>query len=255
LLLGVLLMVCGAALYFAGDLTRLQEVVAAKEGQTALRSVNDPEALDQVLKQYPSNRILKLVALANEDLAAIDAAAPKLLREGEPRDLSKPVDLGALGRSDLEALRRDLQAAQGSAAGLKPRYIALVKADRDRLESEARALNLGSDALSVFMAMIDEQQKDMLDLTSRMFAARAEHYSAYAQCVALLLREFGIYRVANGQLVFPFKSTADTYNRAAAAMAAAATRLAELDAEKTRLGQSQLDRWKAFVDQQVKRAG
>lgn len=61
--------------------------------------------------------------------------------------------------------------------------------------------------------------------------------------------EFGIYKVKDGQFVFPFQLTADNYNRAAAAMMAATKRIAELDDEMTALGPSQLNRWKAFVEQ------
>ena len=66
--------------------------------------------------------------------------------------------------------------------------------------------------------------------------------------MALLVREFGIYRVTNGQFVFPFQSTADGYNRAATAMTAAAKRESELGDERTKLRQSQLSRWKGFVE-------
>jgi hypothetical protein len=65
--------------------------------------------------------------------------------------------------------------------------------------------------------------------------------------VALLVREFGIYRVTNGQFVFPFQSTADSYNRAATAVTAAVKRSSELDDERKSLRQSQLGGWKAFA--------
>jgi hypothetical protein len=61
------------------------------------------------------------------------------------------------------------------------------------------------------------------------------------------MREFGVYKVVNGQIIFQLQPTADSYNEAAAKMAAAAGRLEELDAERTRLKQSQLDRWKNLV--------
>lgn len=66
--------------------------------------------------------------------------------------------------------------------------------------------------------------------------------------MALLIREFGVYKVANGQFIFPFQSTADGYNRAATAMTAAANRAAELEDEGKSLRQSQFAKWKTFVD-------
>src|SRR3974377_1434891 len=105
----VLVIVCLGGLYFAGDLSKFQKDFSVKESQAALRGVDDPEQLSQVLKQNPPNRILKLVALANKDSIEIDAAARRLLNEAEPRDLSKPIDLTVSSRSDLEALGRDLK--------------------------------------------------------------------------------------------------------------------------------------------------
>ena len=48
--------------------------------------------------------------------------------------------------------------------------------------------------------MIDEQDADMMALTSMVLAARAEVYSAYDKCAALLVREFGTYKVENGSV-------------------------------------------------------
>jgi hypothetical protein len=94
------------------------------------------------------------------------------------------------------------------------------------------------------MAKIDEQHADMKFLISRISAERLEYNAAYEKCVALLVREFSLYKVVNGQIIFQLQPTADSYNDAAAKMVAAASRLDELDAERTPLKQSQLDRWK-----------
>jgi hypothetical protein len=229
--------ICFGVVYFVGDLAKYQETISAKESQTALRGVNNPEQLEQALTQFPSNNILKLVALANRES----------LNEAEPSGLSKPIDLGSSSRSDLDALRRDLKIAESSAAAFVPGYTALIKAERDEVENDARSLRVGNSTFAKFMAMIDEQDAEMMALTSRLLAARAEYYSAYEKCAALLVREFGIYKVDNGQLVFPFQYTADSYNRAAAAMTAAASRLAEREGERAALRRSQLNRWKTFT--------
>jgi len=249
LLLCVLVVACLGVVYFAGDLSKLQEAISTKESQAALRGVSAAEQLDQAIKQYPSNRILKLIALANKDSMEIDAVARKLSAEAGRPDLPNLIDLSASSRSDLDALRRDMKTAESNAASLKLRYIALIKEERDKLESEARALKAGNSTIARFMAMIDEQHAEMIALTSKVLMARAEYYSAYEKCIALLVREFGIYKVANGQFIFPFQSTANSYNGAAEAMAAAAKRIADLEDERTSLRQSQLSRWKAFVDQ------
>jgi len=92
--------------------------------------------------------------------------------------------------------------------------------------------------------MIDEQHADMKSLISRISVERLEYNAAYEKCVALLMHEFGLYKVVNGQIIFQLQPTADSYNEAAAKMAAAASRLEELDAERATLKQFQLERWK-----------
>jgi hypothetical protein len=237
--------------YYAGDLAKFQTVNPVKQSQAALRGVSDPGQLDRLLGQYPSNKMLKMVALANKDSVEIDAAARKLLNDAEPRDFLKPVDLSAYSRGDLDALRRDVKTAQGNAATVTPRYIALLNDERAKLETDARSLDVESGTVSEFMTMIDEQHAEMIALASKVLAARVEYYNAYEQCVSVLIREFGAYKVTNGQVTFPFQATADSFNRAVAALNAAAKRIAGLEDERTTLRGSQLNRWKSFVDHQV----
>lgn len=246
ILLGVFAIACLVALIFLGDLARYQEAGLVRESQAALRDVNDPLQLDQVLKQYPANRILKLVALANQEAAALDVAMRKLSNEAGPA-LSKPVDLTAASRGDLDALRRDLKTAESNVAALKPRAGALFKTKRDELESSARAVGVESNTMARFMAALDEQHAEMMAHASKMWAAQAEYYGAYEKCAALLVREFGSYKVTNGQFIFRLQPTADSYNAASTAMAAATQRMAELEAGRGALRQSQLERWKKFV--------
>jgi hypothetical protein len=247
ILLGVFAIACLVALIFVGDLARYQEAAMVGESQAALRDVNDPEQLDQALKRYPANRILKLVALANEKSAEIDAATRKMLNEAEPAALAKPVDLTAAGRGDLDALRRDLKTAESNAANVKSRASALIKAKRDELESSARALGTERNTIARFMAAVDEQHAEVAALAAKALAARVEYFGAYEKCAALLVREFGSYKVTNGQFIFRLQPTADSYNAASAAMAAATKRMAELEEEKGALRASQLTRWKKFV--------
>jgi hypothetical protein len=247
ILIGVFAIACLVALLFLGDLARYQEAGMVGESQATLRDVNDYQQLDQALKQHPANRILKLVALANDEVAAVDAAARKLLDEAAPATLAKPVDLTAANRSDLDALRRDLKTAESNAATVKTRTEALMKAKRDELEKSARSLGIESNTIARFMAAIDEQHAEIAALAAKALAAWSEYYGAYEKCAAVLVREFGTYKVTNGQFIFRVQPTADSYNAASAAMAAAQKRMADLEDEKTALKQSQLNRWKKFV--------
>jgi len=217
------------------------------ESQAALADVNDREQLDQALRKYPTNRILKLVALANEKSAEIDAAMRKMLNEVEPAALAKPVDLTTASRSDLEALHRNLKTAEDNVTVLSSRISALIKAKRAELQDSAHALGMESSTISRFMTAVDEQHADIAALAAKVLAARANHYAAYAECAALLVREFGSYKVSNGQFVFRLQPTADSYNAASVAMVAATKREADIEAERGALRRSQLGRWKKFV--------
>jgi len=247
-LLCILAIASLGVIYFVGDLARLQEKIAAGESQAVLRGITDPEQLDEALRQHPSNKTLKLIALANTASTATDAATRKLLDDAEPAALSKGLNLGAANRGDLEALQRALKTAENNAATFMPRYVALIKTARDELETNARALNAADSTVARFMATIDQQNKETTTATSDLLAARVEFYRAYGKCVALLLREFGIYKVSNGQFVFPLQSTANGYNLMAAAMATAASRIAELEEQRRTAIRSRLSRWKQFAE-------
>lgn len=238
---------CLVALVFVGDLARYQESAMLEEGQAALRDVSDREQLDQALRKYPANRILKLVALANEKSAEIDAASRKMLDEAEPAALLKPASLTVSSRSDLDALLRDLKTAESNVTALTSRTGALIKAKRDETQDGARALGVESKTIARFMAAVDEQHAEIAALAAKVLAARADYYAAYEKCAALLVKEFGSYKVTKGQFIFRLQPTADAYNAASDAMAAATKRRAELEEERGALRQSQLDRWKKFV--------
>jgi hypothetical protein len=243
----VIAIVCFGTLYFIGDLARFQDANVVEENQAALRDLKDPEQLDQLLKQYPSNRILKLIALANRDSIEIDDAALGLLREVDPGELTKRINNGFSSRGDVDALGRDLKAAEDNAAGLPSRYDALIKAVRVRIEHDAGALKGRTTDFAKFMAMIDAEHAGMKALMAKISAARLDYFRAYGKCVALLALEFGSYKVVNGQFIFRLQPEADSYNEAAAVTATAAKRLVDLEEERTALRQSQFDRWKNWA--------
>ena len=125
--------------------------------------------------------------------------------------------------------------------------------ERDLEELKQRLLWMGSLVeRAVHQAVhavldADEQLAESAALASRRLAARSEYYGAYEKCAALLVREFGSYKVTNGQFIFRIQPTADSYNAASTAMAAAKKKLADLEDERSALKQSQLRRWKEFV--------
>ena len=81
-----------------------------------------------------------------------------------------------------------------------------------------------------------------------MLPARADYYRAYENYVAVLVREFGAYRIVNGEFIFPFQHIVDRYNAAADAMTVAAKRVADLEEERKRQLQSQQEAWLQLVN-------
>jgi hypothetical protein len=243
LLLFVVVAAVSVGVYYLG---KLQETIAALEGRTALDAIN-AEEIDAALARHPSNRFLKLIATATRAGIDTSTATEKLSQEIEPPALPKDISQAAASRNDLEALRRDLKTAETDATTFLPRYLALVSAERDRLEAYARSLNLEKDAFSRFMDRIETRQADIAAVTSNLLSARAEYYRAYEKCAAVLVADFGIYKVANGQFVFPLQYMANRYNAAAGAKAAAAKRIAELEEKQRALIRPSVKAWAQFV--------
>jgi hypothetical protein len=244
----VFLIVLSVAAYFVTDLEKLQKLIAARESRAVLQSITDASQIDETLRQHPQNKSLQLIAMTIKAANETDAAGEKLSNAVEPPGIARGLDMGAASRSDLEALRRDLKAAEANATALAPRYAALLKTERDNVEKYALSLHMEKDAIDRFLDGLDRQRAEMTAFTSRMSAARADYYRAYADYVGALLAEFGSYKVVDGQFIFPFQRTVDRYNVAAHAMTVAAKRVAELTEEKNGLLKSQQEKWQQLVN-------
>jgi hypothetical protein len=181
---------------------------------------------------------------ANETNAAIE----NLSNEIEPPAISKADNLGTAKRNELEALRRELKTAEANATAFLPRYVAVLKSERDNVEKYARSLHLGKDTLGRLLDDVDKRHMEITALASRMLAARADYYRAYEAYVAVLVREFGAYRVVNGEFIFPFQPTVNRYNAAADAMTVAARRITDLQEERKTQLQAQQERWLQLVN-------
>jgi hypothetical protein len=232
---------CSVGAYFIGDLGKLQDSLAARESQAALQGITDANQLDEALRQNPSNKFLQMMAMATKAANETSAASEKLTSDIEPPAIAKAGNLAVLSRSDLEALRRDLKTAEANATAFLPRYTALLKAERDEIEKYALSLHLGKDTTRRLLDNLDKRHAEMTDLTSRILPARADYYRAYENYVAFLAREFGTYKVANGEFIFAFQHTVNRYNAAAEAMTVAAKRVNDLEAERRSLLKSQQD--------------
>ena len=244
----VVMIALAAGIYWVGDLSSLHEEIAARESQAALQGITEPAQIDEALRQHPTNKFLQMTAMATRAANETDAASEKLLNEVEPPAIAKAGDLGAASRNDLEALRRDLKTAETNAMALVPRTITLTKAERDKVENYALSLHVDKHTLGRFMDVVDKRLAKTTAFTSEVSSARAEYYRAYEKYVAVLVGEFGAYKVVNGEFRFPFQPATDRYNTAAAALTAAAKRVAEIEEERKQLMQW----WADYLDTKAK---
>ena len=239
--------VAAVGAYVVADLGKLQDNIAARESQEALRGIADLNQIDAALRQHPTNKFLRIMAMATRAADEADAAIENLSRAVEPAEISRAGNLGAASRSDLEALRRDLKTAETDATTFAPRAAAVLKAERDTIEKYALTLHLEKDRSRSLLEHIDKRHVEIAAFASGMSSARADFYRAYQNFVGVLVGEFGSYKVVGGQFIFPLQRTVDRYNVAAQAMTDAAQHVAELDDEKKRLLASQQARWLQFV--------
>lgn len=235
LLLLVFTIALSAGAYVIMNFGKLQERMAAGEIQAAVQGITDSKQLDDALKRYPSSKILKMIEMAARTATDTSAAAEQLAAEGVPAAISKEIDFGTASRGDLEALRRDLKTAEANATAFMPRYLGLLKTERDKLAAYALSLHADKDLLARFLEAIDKRHADATALASRSASARADYYRAYERYVAVLAGEFGAYKLVNGEFSFPLQRTAQRYNAAADAMTAAAGRMVEVEQERSRL--------------------
>jgi hypothetical protein len=234
--------------YILSGLRKTQESSVARERQATFQNAPAPQT-NESSERRPPSRHSQLMSMATKAADETGAAAEMLLHEIEPASISTDINLGAANRDDLEALRRDLETAAANATTVMPRYLALLKSERDKVENYARSLNAEKDSGTKLLATIDKRHAEITGLTSQVLTARADFYRTYETYVSLLVGEFGGYKVVNGQFIFPIQRTVDRYNIAAHAMAVAAKRVSELEQERRRLTQLQQDQWRLFINQ------
>ena len=234
--------------WYLADLSRLLDRNAARDSRAMVQGVTEPAQIDAALRQHPSNKFLQLVAMAIRAANDTSAAADKLFNEVEQPAIPAGINLAALNRSDLEALRRNLKTAEANALAFMPRHTALLKTEREGIEKYALSLHAEKETLTKLLEVIDKQHAETSAFFSNMMSARAEFYRAYESLVAVIAGEAGSYKVADGQFVFQFQRTVDRYNVANHATAVAAQRVGELAEERKRLETSQQAAWVQFVN-------
>lgn len=244
-----LFVVLAAGIYFVSDLGKLQEQASARESRQALQDIHDAGQIESLAKKYSSSKFLQVMAMANKAADETVAASDKLLGEVAPSAAARDFNYGAASRAELEALVRDIRTAQANAAAFATRHAELLKRERDSVRTNA-LWYLKEDAVAGLLDTVDKRHAEFTAVTTKLLAARGEFYRAYEGFVAVLIDEFGKYRVDNGQLVFPLRTTLNRYNAVAGAMTAAKKRVDALDAERQAAIKAGQERWLQFVKAQ-----
>jgi GYF domain 2 len=227
---------------------KLLDSFAVKEVKTTLQQARTPEQIEKALEQNPSNPLLQIIAAANKAAQESVRLGEKLSNEIEPPSLTKDIDFARAGRADLEAYHRDLKAAEANATAAMPRYLALLKDERNRVESFAQTLSVDKGVVRDLLNGVDKRHERSTAFTSKMLMARAELYHALGSYLEILIEQSGKYKVdANGRLVFSSQPIADRYNDVSRQVSAATNRLAELEEERKKLIQFQQEGWESFV--------
>ncbi len=237
-----------SALSVAGaNMGKLQEAIAVRDAKAALQGITDPKQIDAALGENPSNKFLQFMAMVTKAAEETNALVTKLSDEIEPPSLSKDIDFGMASRKDLEVLRGDTKVAGDNVTAFMPRYLALLKAERDKVEGFATSLRMEKETIRDGLVGIDRRHAKSAAFTSKMMLARTDFYRAYGNYLTFLVREYGTYNVLNGQFSFPGQPATDQYNVVASALATAAKRVTDLEAERKSLMQSQQEGWERFV--------
>jgi hypothetical protein len=236
--------------YFLSGLRKASDRIVAHEHPTITQNALGRQINESAGRHSPNKRS-QLIGMATKAADDAAAAAETLFREMEPPSLTRDNDVGTANRDDLDALRRALETATDNIATIMPRYLALLKSERDSVENYARSLNAENDFTTKLLGEIDKRHAEFVSMASQQLTARADFYRTYETYVALLVGEFGGYKVVNGQFIFPNQRTVDRYNIAAHAMAVAAKHVAELEQERMRLMQLKQEQWRQVVQNEA----
>jgi hypothetical protein len=184
------------------------------------------------LGKFKEMKTQHLAAMVTQAANDTNVAIDKLSNEFRPPTLSNDVNSSKASRTDLEALRSELKTAEAHATAFMPRYMALLKTERDRVENYAQSRRTDRDAVGRVLDDIDKRHAKITALISTMLLARAEYYRACENYLGVLVSNFGAYKVVNGEFIFTLQSTVDRYNVAAQALTIATNRVAEFEERK-----------------------
>lgn len=232
-----------------GNWALLRDAFAIRDGRATLeRTGPEPGRLDRALEKQPSNVFLQWTA---EAIKASEEAAQRVKEVSEsiePSALAKEVDPATATRAELEAYHHGLKTAESNAKAAIPRIAAILKDERDRVERFGRSLGVSNEIAGKFLGGIDSRQAKHMALAERMMAARTELYRVYGNSFALMIEQFGNYRMdPNGQFIVPTHALTERFNEALKAVQVAVGKVSELERETEQLAKAQEETWNRLM--------
>lgn len=170
----------------------------------------EPQPKQEAARQDPAIVLAQLTEKAVQAAAATDAIARKLWASIEPPGMQTSPNYATASRADLESYFVDLETAEANAAGAGLQYAALLKAERDLIEDSARSSGLAENEWAGLLASIDERHSVTLELAKAMLQARGDLYRAMQGVQAIVIDQFGKYKIlGDGQIRFTTKAMTD----------------------------------------------
>ena len=201
---------------------------------------------ERTLKDNPSNAMLQLLSSAVKTASETDRLVQKLSNEIEPPTLADAIDYAKASRPELERYRSDLKIAEANATTAMPRYLALLKDEREKVEALAK--DFDDETVRELLSGIDKRHASFTAFASKMLLARTQLYRSLGSALDIVIEQFGSYKIqTNGQFVFATQIVADRYTAAANEINAAANHVSELENEGKQLSQAQQESWKRFT--------
>jgi hypothetical protein len=232
----------------AHNIRNVPNNVGLTEAVAILKGLRDPNQIDRVVKDNPSNIVLLLMAEIRRASQETGRLIEKLIDEIEPPTLLKELNYARASLAQLEAYRLDLEAAEANAMAAMSRYVALLESEREKVEVVVRSLNIDDRYIRAALSGIDKRQAQSTDITSKMLSANAEFYRAAGGYVAFLIEQSEHYKVStNGHFMFSSQSIADRYDVASRQINDAIKRIAELEEERKKLAQFEQEEWERFA--------
>jgi hypothetical protein len=228
-----------------GNATDLLSYFEVQEARTALKSVRDPGQIDRALKENPSNLLLRVYAEAFRLGQEAQHRVEQLSNEIEPVGLAQEPNYASATRAELQKYLADLRAAEANASSATIKFIAILEEEREGIQAFAKSVQLRDRLMRDVLVGVDGRHARATEFARKMFPARAEFYRAAGDTIAILIEQFGNYKLdADGRLVFLDTSVVGRFNSALEAVDARSKRVAELEEERRAVARSEEQSWR-----------